>query len=152
MKLNRNLLPLIMLSVLMVACDQAKKQEPTAGEKLGGFVEKTEKEASSIKASMEQKMEQGTSMMKEAGQEVEAAKDSMMGKLKELIEKAKNFLADGNYEEALSAAQSALAIDSNSQEAKDIIAQAKEKIQAMAGEKLNDLKTGIGDKFKGFGQ
>ena len=76
----------------------------------------------------------------------------MMGKLKELIEKAKNLLADGNYEEALSAAQSALAIDSNSQEAKDIIAQAKEKIQAMAGEKLNDLKTGIGDKFKGFGQ
>ena len=153
MNLKRNLLPLLILSVLMVtACEQAQKQEQPADKKLSGIVDQVEKDASSLKTSMDQEMKKGSGIMKEASDEVKATKDSMMSKLQELIEKAKKLLAEGNFEEAMSTAQSALALDSNSQEAKDIITQAKEKIQAMAGEKLEGLKGGMGDKLKSFGQ
>ncbi len=89
----------------------------------------------------------------------EVAEESMKEKtasiIKELIAKARALLDQGKFKEAIVPAQDVLTnYDSDSQEAKGIIAKAKEKLEAMVTdtEKVEDIKGEITDKLKGFGK
>ena len=87
-----------------------------------------------------------------AKQEAEKAAAELKKVVDGLVAKAKSALDAGKFEEAIAKAKEALAKDSTSQEAKNIITQAKEKLAALANEQVDGLKAGINDKLKSFGQ
>lgn len=112
-----------------------------------------------------QKEEQPESVGQEARSEAESMKEKTASIIKELITKANTLLDQGKFKEAIVPVQDVLTnYDSDSQEAKGIIAKAKEKLKAMvtektkeelettATEKVEDLKGDITDKLKGFGK
>jgi uncharacterized lipoprotein YehR (DUF1307 family) len=112
-----------------------------------------------------QKEEQPEYAGQEARTEAESMKEKTASIIKELITKANTLLDQGKFKEAIVPAQDVLTnYDSDSQEAKGIIAKAKEKLKAMvtektkeelettATEKAEGLKGDITDKLKGFGK
>ena len=110
-----------------------------------------------IKESMEKQAEEmaakGSKIIDQAKPEAESTKDKTASIIKGLIAKAKTLLDQGKFKEAIATAQDVLTnYDSDSQEAKSIIAKAKEKLKAAATEKAEGLKGDITDKLKGFGQ
>ncbi len=152
----------LVLGFIIVGCGQKEDQPEYAGQQ-------AKEEASQIKESMAKPAEEmaakGSKIIDPARSEAESMKDKTASIIKELIDKAKTLLDQGKFKEAIVPAQDVLTnYDSDSQEAKGIIAKAKEKLKAMvtekakedlgAGttEKAEDLKGDITDKLKGFGK
>jgi Flp pilus assembly protein TadD len=150
------------LSFIIIGCGQ-KEDQPEYAE------QQAEQEASQIKESMAKQAEEmaakGSKIIDQAKPEAESTKDKTASIIKGLIAKAKTLLDQGKFKEAIVPAQDVLTnYDSDSQEAKGIIAKAKEKLKAMvtektkeelettATEKAEGLKGDITDKLKGFGK
>lgn len=88
-----------------------------------------------------------------AESKTESVKDKTASIVKEFIAKAKALLDKGEYEEAGSIAQDVLKnYDSESQEAKGIIATVTEKLKAMATEKSEEIKEDVKGKLEGLGK
>ncbi|MCP4269554.1 MAG: hypothetical protein GY777_28950 [Candidatus Brocadiaceae bacterium] len=164
---------------LVVGCGQ--KQEPGQSEKA---VTQSEQVTSQIKDTITKQAEdistKGSEIIGKAKSEAELMKEKTEATVKELIAKANSLLGQGKFNEAIVPAQSVLTnYDSDSEEAKGIIAKAKEKLKAMAEavaekakeqlgtsvkegtheeleatstEKVKDIKDSISDKLKGFGE
>ena len=122
----------------------------------------------------------GSEVIEHAKSESELMKEQIAATIKELIAKANSFLEQGKFKEAIIPAQNVLHnYDSDSQEAKDIITKAKEKLKAMAEavaekakeqlgtavseetheeleatatEKVKDINDNLSNKLKGFGE
>ena len=152
----------LILGFFVVGCGQKEEQPGYAGQQAN-------EEASQIKESMakpaEEMAAEGSKIIDQAKSEAESAKDKTASIIKELIAKAKTLLDQGKFKEAIASAQDVLTNhDSDSQEAKGIIAKAKEKLKAMVTEKAKEdlgagttekaegLKGEITDKLKGFGK
>jgi Flp pilus assembly protein TadD len=162
MKIKNFLICGLVLSFIIVGCGQ-KEEQPEYAE------QQAEQEASQIKESMAKQAEEtaaeGSKIIDQAKSVAESTKDKTASIIKELIAKAKALLDQGKFKEAIASAQDVLTnYDSDSQEAKGIIATAKEKLKAMVTEKAKEdlgatttekaegLKGDITDKLKGFGQ
>ena len=162
---------------LVVGCGQKQEQSEKAGTQ-------TEQEMSQIKDTITKQAEEitakGSEMMEKAKSEAERMKEKTAATVNELIAKANSLLEQGKFNEAIVPAQNVLNnYDSDSEEAKGIIAKAKEKLKAMAEavaekakeqlettitegtheeleatstEKVNDIKDSISNKLKGFGE
>ena len=159
----KNILLLGLVSCfLVVGCGQ-KQEQPETPET------QTKQEMSQIKESMAKQAEEikaeGSKITEQAKSEAESTKDETASIIKELIAKARALLDQGKFKEAIVPAQDVLTnYDSDSQEAKGIIAKAKEKLEAMATEKSKEElettatekveghKGDITDKLKGFGK
>ncbi len=116
-----------------------------------------EEEALLMKESMAMQAEEmaakGSKIIEQAKSEAESTKDKTASIVKGLIDKAKTLLDQGKFKEAIATAQDVLTnYDSDSQEAKGIIAKAKEELEATATENVEGLKGDITEKLKGFGQ
>ncbi len=152
----------LVLSLFIVGCGQKEEQPEYA-------VQQAEEEASQIKESMAKQAEEmaaeGSKIIDQARSEAESMKEKTASIIKELIAKARALLDQGKFKEAIVPAQEVFTnYDSDSQEAKGIIAKAKEKLKAMvtektkeevettATEKVEGLKGDITDKLKGFGK
>lgn len=138
------------LSFIIIGCGQ-KEDQPEYAE------QQAKEEASQIKESMAKQAEEmeakGSKIIDQAKSESESTKNKTTSIIKGLIAKAKTLLDQGKFKEAIATAQDVLTnYDSDSQEAKGIIAKAKEKLKAMATEKAEGIKGDITDKLKGFGQ
>jgi len=69
-----------------------------------------------------------------------------------LLAKANEFYNSEQFQKAIDAAQYVLQyLDADSQEAKDLLAKAKDALVAAASDKLEEAKTGIGEKLGIFG-
>ncbi|MDR4496599.1 MAG: hypothetical protein MRK02_01535 [Candidatus Scalindua sp.] len=104
--------------------------------------------------------------LKEESTKIGSMKDKTASIVKDLINKARAFFEQGKFKESIAAAQDILSNhDSDSQEAKDIITKAKEKLKELleeqakekletttATDKAEDLKDNLTDKLKSFGQ
>ncbi len=167
----------LVLGFFIVGCGQNQESPKFAGEddsaiEQGGKI--VEQEVSQIKESI---AKQAGEMIDKSKVEVEAVKDKTAATIKELTDTAYSLLDKGKYTEAISTAQSVLTnYDSASQDAKDIITKAKEKLQAMVEakakevleaeaaekaknlqettitEKTEDLKDDLTKKLNSFGQ
>ncbi len=85
--------------------------------------------------------------------ELASQTEVVASKVKELVVKAKDFLNDGKYEEAMKVAQNILSnFDSESTEAKGIIEQAKIKVKEAAQAKLEIAQKDLVNKIPSFGQ
>lgn len=152
----------LVLSFFIVGCGQKEEQPEYAGQK-------AKEEASQIKESMAKQSEkikaEGSKIIEQAKSKAESMKDDTASIIKGLIAKAKTLLDQGKFKEAIVPAQDVLTnYDSDSQEAKGIIAKAKEKLKAMVTEKTKEeleatttekvegLKGDLTDKLKGFGK
>ncbi len=148
----------LVISFFIVGCGQKEEQPEYAGQR-------TKEEASQIQESMAKQAEEMAAIIEQAKSKAESMKDETASIIKELITKANTLLDQGKFKEAIVPAQDVLTnYDSNSQEAKGIIAKAKEKLKAMATEKTKEeiettatekvegLKGDITDKLKGFGK
>ncbi len=94
--------------------------------------------------------------VEEESSKIDSLKEKTSSIVKELIAKAKALFDKGEYEESITAAQDVLTNhDSDSQEAKDIITKAKEKLRELvpdeASKKVEGLKENITDKLKDLG-
>ncbi len=107
----------------------------------------------------------GSEMLEQVKSKAESMKDKTASIIKDLIAKAKAFFEQGEYEKAITTSQDVLNnYDSDSQEAKGIITQAKEKLKELVTEKakeglgttdtekVEDLEGGVMDKLKSFGK
>lgn len=148
----------LVIGLFVTGC--GKKQEQTGyvetkveeGEKI---VQPEKQEAAQIKESVTEQAEEKVTKDEPEKEQSEAAsaKEKTVSIVKELIAKAKALLDKGEYEKANSVAQDVLKnYDSESQEAKDIIATVTEKLKAMATEKSEELKKGVGEKLEGLGK
>ena len=104
--------------------------------------------------------------LEEKSTTISSMKDKASSIVKDLINKAKALFDQGKFKESIAAAQDILSNhDSDSQEAKDIITKAKEKLKEVfaeqtkdklqtttATDKAEDLKDNLTDKLKSFGQ
>ena len=145
-----------------IGCGQKEEQPEYAGQQ-------AKEQASQIKESMAKQAEEikaeGSKIIEQARSEAESMKEKTASIIKELITRANTLLDQGKFKEAIVLAQDVLTnYDSDSQEAKGIIAKAKEKLEAMvtektkeevettATEKVEGLKGDITNKLKGFGK
>ncbi len=149
-KIKNMLICGLALSFIIIGCGQ-KEDQPEYAE------QQAEQEASQIKESMAKQAEEmavkGSKIIDQAEPVAESTKDKTASIVKGLIAKAKTLLDQGKFKEAIASAQDVLTNhDSDSQEAKSIIAKAKEKLTAAATEKAEGLKGEITDTLKGFGQ
>ena len=166
----------LVISFITVGCGQKDEQPEYAGQQ-------AKEEASQIKESMAKQAEEmaakGSKIIEQAKSKAESMKDETASTIKELITRANTLLDQGKFKEAIVPAQDVLTnYDSDSQEAKGIIAKAKEKLKAMVTEKakgeleavaaekakeeleatvtdtekVEGLKGDITDKLKGFGK
>jgi len=167
---NILILGLISCSIVVVGCGQKQEQSEKA-------VTQTEQEMSQIKDTITKQVEEistkGSEMIEKAKFEAELVKEKTAATVNELIAKANSLLEQGKFSEAIVPAQNVLDnYDSDSEEAKGIIAKAKEKLKAMAEavaekakeqletsvtedtstEKVKDIKDSISNKLKGFGE
>jgi hypothetical protein len=146
----------LVISFFIVGCGQKEDQPEYAGQQ-------AKEEAPQIKESMEK--QEASKIVEQARSETESMKEKTASIIKELITRANTLLDQGKFKEAIVPAQDVLTnYDSDSQEAKGIIAKAKEKLKAMvtektkeevettATEKVEGLKGDITDKLKGFGK
>jgi hypothetical protein len=155
---------------LVVGCGQKQEQSEKAGTQ-------TEQEVSQLKDTITKQAEgisaKGSEMIENAKSEAALMKEKTEATVNELIAKANSLLEQGKFNEAIVPAQNVLNnYDSDSEEAKGIIAKAKEKLKAMAEavaekakeqletsvteetstEKVKDIKDSISNKLKGFGE
>ena len=148
----------LVISLFVAGC--GKKQEQTGyvetkveeGKKI---IQQEKQEAAQIKESVTKHAEEKVtkSEPEKAQSEATSAKNKTGTIVKELIAKAKALLDKGEYEEAGSVAQDVLKnYDSESQEAKNIIAVVTEKLKAMATEKSEELTKGLKGKLEGLGK
>ena len=148
----------LVISLFVAGC--GKKQEQTGyvetkveeGKKI---IQQEKQEAAQIKESVTKQAEEKVtkSEPEKAQSEATSAKNKTGTIVKELIAKAKALLDKGEYEEAGSVAQDVLKnYDSESQEAKNIIAVVTEKLKAMATEKSEELTKGLKGKLEGLGK
>ena len=164
-RINNILICGLVISFFIVGCGQKEEQSEYAGQQ-------AKEEAEEIKA-------EGSKIIEQAKSKVESMKDETASIVKGLIDKANTLLDQGKFKEAIVPAQDVLTnYDSDSQEAKGIIAKAKEKLKAMVTEKakgeletiatekakeelettvtdtekVEGLKGDITDKLKGFGK
>ncbi|MBP9854609.1 MAG: hypothetical protein KBD53_07070 [Candidatus Omnitrophica bacterium] len=72
--------------------------------------------------------------------------DNIALKVKELLEKAQDYLDNGDYKQAIESAKNTLKLNPASKEAKAILEEANAKL-AVASEKVNEFKTGVSDKI-----
>jgi len=152
----------LVISFFIVGCGQKEDQPEYAGQQ-------AKEEASQMEESMAKQAEEiaaeGSKVIEQAKSKAESMKEKTASIIKELIAKARTLLDQGKFKEAIVPAQDVLTnYDSDSQEAKGIIAKAKEKLKAMATEKAKEelettatekaegLKGNITDKLKGFGK
>lgn len=163
----------LLSSLVLVGCGQKQEQS-------GHSEQEAKQEMSQLKESVTKQAEEmaakGSKIIDQAKSEAGAMKEKTASIIKELIAKARTLLDQGKFNEAVVPAQEVLNnYDSDSAEAKGIIATATEKLKAMAEkakEKLNtaatgktqedlkstatekaeDIKSGITDKLKSFGQ
>ncbi len=152
----------LVISFFIVGCGQKEESPEYVGEQ-------AKEEASQIKESMEEQAEEieaeGSKIVEQVKSKAESMKDESASITKELITKANTLLDQGKYKEAIATSQDVLTnYDSDSQEAKGIIAKAKEKLEAMvteitkeeldtsATEKVEGLKGDMTDKLKLFGE
>jgi len=78
---------------------------------------------------------------------------SVEAKVNYLVSEASAFLNSEQFDEAVKMAKYILSkLDSNSQEAKSILEQAKAKLEAMAREKAEELKGDLKNKLGNIGQ
>ncbi len=151
----------LVLSFFITGCGQNLEQpdyaETSAIEKESGIAEQGDEMAtkgSTIIEKATSEIESSEEIQYGAESVTESMKDDTASIIKKLIDKAKALLNQGKFEESIAAAQNVLTNhDSDSQEAKDIITTAKEKLKAIATENIEDLKGGdLTDKLKSFGQ
>lgn len=100
-------------------------------------------------AEMKAAQEKAAAEMKAVEEQAKIQAANLKAQMQELIAKAKEYLQNADYENAIKTAKEVLAkFDANSEEAKGIIAAAQEKLKAMAQEKLGDVTDSLGS----FGQ
>jgi uncharacterized lipoprotein YehR (DUF1307 family) len=120
----------LVLSFIIVGCGKKQEQSEYIGQQV-------KEEASQIKDSITKQTEEmeakGGNLIDQAKSEAVLIKDKTASIINELIAKAKRLLNQGKFNEAIVTAQDVLNnYDSDSQEAKDIIAKAKEKLKSLA--------------------
>ncbi len=105
------------------------------------MMDMAEKETGGLKTTLQYTKSEATSQMQEAEQQAKSQVENLQSKIQELIAKAKEYLQNGNYEQAIQLAQQILTqFDPNSTEAKSIIDIAKAKIQELAKKKMEEMK------------
>ncbi len=161
----------------VVGCGQKQEQSEKA-------VTQTEQEMSQIKDTITKQAEEisdkGGDVIEEAKSEEELMEEETAATINGLIAEANSLLDQGKFNEAIVPAQEVLTnYDTDSAEAKGIIAKAKEKLKAMAEavvekakeqlgssvsegthkelettstENVEDIKDSISNKLKGFGE
>lgn len=148
----------LVISLFVAGC--GKKQEQagyveTKVEEGAKIIQQEKQEATQVQESVTKQAEEkaAKSEPEKVPSEAEAAKAKAESIVKELIAKARALLDKGEYEQAGTVAQDVLKnYDSESQEAKDIIAVATEKLKAMAKEKGEGLTKDIKGKLEGLGK
>ncbi|MBZ0165603.1 MAG: hypothetical protein K8I00_02270 [Candidatus Omnitrophica bacterium] len=113
------------------AADQMKAQEESLA--------KVNQEIQDKKAEMQAQLETAAATAK-------AKADEMSRQIQDMLAQAKSLLDEGNYTKASETAKSILAMKPDSAEAKTILAQAKEKIAAMAAQTTEKFQTELSDK------
>jgi len=101
------------------------------------------REAREVAKSAEQELDKAAAETDKAQQQAQAQADSLQAKIKDLIAKAKAYLDDGNYEQAIKIAQQVLTnFDPGSSEARGIVQQAKDGLKKLAQKKLSEDPAG----------
>ncbi|MGE0268239.1 MAG: hypothetical protein AB7S78_07275 [Candidatus Omnitrophota bacterium] len=126
-------------------------QEAKAGtEQIAQKTMETMEEKKDTVAKLENKLEDAAMKVEQQAMAVtttaKEAADGLAIKIRELLEKARANLDNGDYQQATEFAQNVLKLDPASVEAKGILETAKEKLAAITAEKANEFKTGISDK------
>ncbi len=148
----------LVISLFIAGCEKKQEQAgyvETKVEEGAKIIQQEKQEAAQVKESVtEQATEKAAkSELEKAQAETTSAKDKAESTAKELIAKAKSLLDKGAYEEAGAVAQDVLKnYDSESKEAKDIIAVVTEKLKAMAKEKGEGLTKDLKGKLEGLGK
>ncbi|OQZ02931.1 MAG: hypothetical protein B6D34_08725 [Candidatus Brocadia sp. UTAMX1] len=145
-------------SLFIAGC--GKKQEQagyveTKMEEGKEIIQQEKQEAVQKKESMTEQAEGKAAKgeLEKTKSEAVSAKEKTDSIIKELIAKAKALLDKGEYKEAGATAQDVLNnYDSESQEAKGIIATVTEKLKAMATEKSEEITKGLKGKLEGLGK
>ncbi|OOP55582.1 MAG: hypothetical protein AYP45_13980 [Candidatus Brocadia carolinensis] len=148
----------LVISLFVAGC--GKKQEQagyveTKVEEGAKIIQQEKQEATQVQESVTKQAEEkaAKSEPEKVPSEAEAAKAKAESIVKELIAKARALLDKGEYEQAGTVAQDVLKnYDSESQEAKDIIAVVTEKLKAMAKEKGEGLTKDMKGKLEGLGK
>lgn len=137
------------------AMEFGQKAESLAQQATSGAEQVTQEAMETIEgqkenvALLEEKLGEATANVQQQAMAVtttaKEAADGLAVKIKELLEKARAYLDNGEYQQATDFAQNVLQLDPDSVEAKGILETAKEKLAALAAEKANEFKTGISD-------
>lgn len=148
----------LLISLFIAGCEKKQEQAgyvETKVEEGVKIIQQEKQEAAQIKESVtEQATEKAAkSELEKAQPEAASAKAKTDSIIKDLIAKAKALLDKGEYEEAGAVAQDVLKNhDSESQEAKDIIATVTEKLKSVATEKSEELKKDVKGTLEGLGK
>ncbi len=143
MKRIKNILLLgLVICLFTLGCGQNQEQPEKA-------VTQTEQEISHTKDAITKHADdvvaQGGDIVEKAKSEAELMKEKTAATIKEIIANAYSLLEQGKFNDAIVSAQNVLNdYDSDSQEAKGIIAKAKEKLQAMAEAVAEKAKEQLG--------
>jgi hypothetical protein len=85
-------------------------------------------------------------------QSVQQTASDLAKKAQTLLAQAKKYLDEGKFNEAITVAQNILSFDPKNIDAQKIIETAKAKLQALAEQKVGELKTGLMDKMGTMGK
>ncbi len=148
----------LVISLFIVGCEKKKEetgQVETKVEEGKKIIQQEKQEAAhtveSTAKQAEEKAAKGGPGKTEG--KTESVKDKTALIVQELIAKAKALLDKGEYKEAGATAQEILKnYDSESQEAKDIIATVTEKLKTTPTEKSEEVKKDIKGKLEGLGK
>lgn len=107
------------------------------------IIEKAKEEASRIMESVAEHIEEvatrSSEMVEEVKPKLKTIRDEPASTVRELIDKARELFDRGRFKEAIGTAQDILSkYDSVSQEARDIIARAKEKLKTLVTEESDE--------------
>ena len=92
-------------------------------------------------------VQQAQATADQSQQDVKSAASTLAEKIQHLLAQAKQYFDSGKYNDAITAAQNILGIDPNNIDAQKLIESAKEKIKALATQKIADVKSGFMNKL-----
>lgn len=141
--MEKTMMMLLAAGIFVAAgCQQSQQSQPVP----------MQRAAQQAESSMSKAMDEVVPQAENVAQEVAPQANAMVEKAQALLVQAKELLDAGKFEEAIAVAQNVLSIDPANLDAQNIIAMAKEKLQAMVATQAADVKAGVMDTVGSLGQ
>lgn len=143
-RMNKTFLTvLLVFGLFVIGCGNQQNQAASGGQQAT---------LPSMTSEVKSVAQQATQKAGQTQQNLQQTAGEMAKKAQTLLAQAKQYLDQGKFNEAISVAQNILSFDPKNMDAQKIIETAKTKLQALATQKAQDLKSGLMNQLGTVGQ